>query len=371
LSEFDEFQQILGSEGGAAALAHLADRFLAEKKYPLLFEVRLMQKRHELKLPLIQIGNIGDVPDAVRPAYEQGFIAAAREVGALFLQDGDIARAWSYLRAIGEPGPVASAIEKVQEGEAMDRIIEIAFQEGVNPRRGFELVLQHYGICRAISYYQQFPSRNGRSESLQLLVRTLHRELVESLKRSIAQAEGTAPETQNVSELLAGREWLFEGGAYYIDTSHVASIIQLTPELDDEPTIRLALEITDYGKRLDSMFQFPGEPPFQNLYEDHAIYLRALLGEDVESAIAHFQAKIEPDDTIPAQVLVDLLTRLKRYREAIDISLVYLSGVDSAHLACPTVSQLCQLAEDYTRLREHAIARQDVLSFAAAAISES
>src|SRR5205814_5781071 len=115
-------------------------KFRDEKKYPLEFEARLLKKRHELKLPLIQAEPAPDLPAGVRRAYDEEFIAAARDVGALFLSDGNIQRAWPYFRAIGETAPIAAAIEQFQipeQGEPQDTIdplIEIALHERVHPR---------------------------------------------------------------------------------------------------------------------------------------------------------------------------------------------------------------------------------------------
>ena len=375
---FGGLERALESGGAEGAFGFLAEQALAEKNYPLLFEVRLMQKRRELGLPLIQTGGLGEVPEDRRPAYEQAYIAAAREVGGLFLTAGDIPRAWSYFRAIGETAPVAAAIDQVQQGENLDRIIEIAFLEGVNPRKGFELLLNTYGLCRAISTFGQYPARTGRDESLHLLVRTLYRDLAESLKRTIERVEGAAPETDNIAELMKGRDWLFEGNTYYVDTSHLASIIQFSPELEDRESLEQVLELTEYGKRLAPMFHFKGNPPFEDVYEDHGAYLRALLGQDVEGAIAHFQKKIAAEqggeegegETGAAQALVGLLARLERYDEALRISLEHLRQVNPLDLACPTAAQLCQMARDYGKLREVAREQKDLLSYAAARIEE-
>lgn len=372
---FEALDQILRSGGAEAGFGFLVNKFREEKKYPQLFEARLMRKRQDLGLPLIQVGSLENLPPDKRPAYEQAFIEAAREVGGLFLADGDIPRAWSYFRAIGEATPVKSAIEEVQPQEGIDPIIEIAFHEGLHPRKGFELILANYGICRAISYFQQYPTGEGRDESLRLLVRTLHRDLLASLKRTIAHHEEQAPDTSSISELIAGREWLFEGNNYYIDTSHVVSIVQFSSELTDRETLRMAIELTDYGKRLSPMFHFRGDPPFENAYSDYGIYLRALLGEDVDAAIAHFRNKIvqsDPDQagSRPAEVLVGLLVRLERYQEAIELSLEHLKEIDASRLACPPVLQLCQLAGDYGLLSRLAHEQGDLLSFAAAALQQ-
>ena len=103
-----------------------------------------------------------------RPEYEKAFVQAAREAGELFLAENDIPRAWPYFRAIGEPAPVVAAIERTDEHENMAAIIEIAYQEQIHPRKGFELILKHYGICRAISSVFQYPS-SGRPAGLHRL----------------------------------------------------------------------------------------------------------------------------------------------------------------------------------------------------------
>lgn len=369
---FDRLERELQSGGAPALFELLARQFRAEKKYPLLFETRLMQKRHELGLPLVQLhDSLADVPEAARPAYERAFLDAARETGSLFLDDGDIPRAWPYFRAVGDPAAVAAAIERVEPGEGIDRIVEIAFAEGVHPRKGFELILAQYGMCRAITCFSQFPAGPPRTESLRLLVRTLHAELLAALKRAVAQAEGSEPQGASISALVDSRDWLFADNAYYIDSTHVASVVQFSIELEDAGTLALALELTDYGRRLAPMFQFRGDPPFEEIYPDHAVYLRALLGRDVDQAIAHFRAKLDADesfDAAPAQALVSLLARLRRYGEAIEISLQHLAGVEPARLACPTAPQLCQMAGEYRRLMDLARRGGDLLSFAAAAL---
>src|SRR5579863_4799603 len=120
------------------------------------------------------------------------------------------------------------------------------------------------------------------------------------------------------------------------------------------------------------MFQFRGDPPFQDGYVDHGIYLRALQGECVDEAVAHFRQKVtnaNPDQegTAAAQTLVALLARLGRYGEAIQVSLEHLKDTDAAQLLCPSVFQLCQMAGDYAQLAKLARERGDLLHFVAAA----
>jgi hypothetical protein len=376
--EFSQIEQVLRAGGPEAGFAFLAQRAREDKNYPLLFEIRLMQKRRELGLPLILVEPLGDLPKPKQQAYGQATVEAAREVGGLFLADGQIERAFPYFRAIGEVGPVARAIERCDSGQASDGVLQIAFFDRVAPYRGFELILERHGVCRAITCFSQYQESEGREECAALLVRRLCSDIAASLKRAIEQYEGSEPQTDSIAELVTiaelvnGRDWLFEGNACYTDTSHVASVVQLSPTLESPETLRMILGLTEYGRRLATMFQFPGRAPFENLYEDHAIYLRCVLGLEVEEGIEHFRRKVEESspETAPeaAMALVNLLTRLERYEEAIEISLQYLADFDSQELSCAPVLHLCQMAGDMARLREIARQRGDLVSFAAAAV---
>jgi hypothetical protein len=365
---------VLRVGGPEAGFAYLAERAREDKNYPLLFEIRLMQRRRELGLPLILTEPLGDLPKPKQQAYEQSTVEAAREVGALFLADGEIERAWPYFRAIGETGPVAKAIRNTAADDASDGVLQIAYFDRVEPRKGFELILAKHGICRAITCFGQYPQPEGREESARLLVRRLCGDLAESIKRAIEQVEGAAPESNDLPELIAGRDWLFDGNAYYIDTSHVASVVQLSPNLEDPETLRLILGLTEYGRRLAPMYQFPGQPPFEHVYEDYAAYIKTVLGGEVEEGIEHFRRKVANagPDRAPdaAMALVNLLTRLERYDDAIDVSLEHLAECDPRELGCPPVMHLCQMAGDMDRLREISRQRGDLLSFAAGALQE-
>jgi hypothetical protein len=162
--------------------------------------------------------------------------------------------------------------------------------------------------------------------------------------------------------------------SYYVDTSHLVSILGFSLELTDPQMLRKAVELCEYGKKLSPMFHYKGDPPFQEIYLDHSVFLRTLLGEDVESGIAHFRKKAEENDpeetgTGPAQILIVLLGRLNRYKEALQISKQFLADADQNQLACPSILQLCYLAEDRGQLMEIAKQRQDLLGFTAGLLS--
>lgn len=363
------------SEGGAqAAFEHLAERFRAEKNYPLLFETRLMKARYDLGLPLVHLDN--EIPDDNLAAYEAATIGAARETGRLFLDDGQIERAWPYLRAVGDIDVVRAAIERVDSGrENLDRLIEIAYHERAHPLKGYELILETYGTCRAITFFHQYPDAKTREEGLRLLARRLHSELTANLRRAIESVEGTAPEGGSIPELIEGRGWLFGEYDAYADTSHVVSVLNFLASADARDLLELGVEMAAYGQRLAPMFQQRSDPPFDDFFRDIHTYLNALLGNEVDSAAEHFTHKAREYDPDQygygaAEALVVLLARTGRYAEAIEASLEFLSGANPQHVGAPTVLQLCQMAGDAERLRALARERGDLLHYAAAALMD-
>ena len=377
-SLFAWIEETLKSNDAGAAFERLAERFRAGKQYRQLFEARLMEKRLELGLPLVSQPILGDLPKELQQPYQDGYVQAAREVGELYLADGDIPRAWPYFRAVGDTTPIAQALETFdappsdapESQDLLSSTIQVAFQEGVSPRKGFELILKHYGLCRAITLFSAYPQPDGRDESLQLLVRSLHRDLVDNLKRAISTVEGTAPESDSIAALIAGRGWLFENNAQHTDSSHIGPVLKFCAEADDETTLRLAVEIADYASRLGPMFQYSDDPPFDRVYEDRGLYLRALLGEDVDRAVQHFEDKASGSDvnrhgSRPGEVLVELLVRLERYDKAIAAYRRYLIDVTPDDLSCPSLLQLCQMAGDFEQLKQVAAQQSDPLSYLA------
>ena len=182
--------------------------------------------------------------------------------------------------ASGEPVKDAIAALDPAQPKA-DGVIEIALGERVHPRKGLELAIAQHGICRAITYFEQFPDLENRGRNaMRCLVRTLHRELVANLRRAIAQHEGQAPDSASVPELISRTRLAVRRIRFLC--RHLARGLcdPVRHDLEDAGAIRLALELCEYGAHLSPQFKLRGEPPFDDLYVDHATYLRALLGED-------------------------------------------------------------------------------------------
>lgn len=379
--DFRWIDEAVRSANQDSAFDKIVQQFKEARQYGRVFNVRLTRARLELGLPLMANPSISEVPNDLRARYQDAYLEAAREVGQLLLADGNIPGAWPYFRALGDVKPVADALDAFDAGrsgspvavEHLGQAIQIAFHEGVHPQKGFELALEHYGICRAITMLSAYPSASGRDESLRLLVRTLHREIVDNIKRTISAVEGEAPQTESILQLIDGRAWLFDNDAQYTDSSHLAGLLQFAMELEDATALRQVVEIADYGSRLSPTFQYNDDPPFDRGYEDRGIYLRALMGEEVERAITHFEAKAaacdpELDGTRPAEVLVELLCRLGRHTDAIRAFRRHLSNAAAERLSCPTLPQLCELAGDFEQLKTVAKEQSDPLSYLAGAI---
>jgi hypothetical protein len=373
---FQQLNELLENASPEEVFAHLIRDARERGNYAQLFEARLMETRHRLGLPLLTGGPPVGLEGERRAVYDRSVMDAAKEAGELFLAAGDIPRAWPYFRALGEPEPVANAISSLRDaGDDVDAIIDVALSERVHPLRGLELVLAHHGICRAITCFDQYPDPGSRDEGLRLLASTLYKELRANMRRAIEQQEGQAPpEAATISELIGGREWLFGEYDYYVDTSHLISVLRFAAESHDSQTVALAIELAEYGKHLSPMFHHRGEPPLDDVYEDHLIWLRAMSGQEVEAGVRHFRDKVsaldlEQTGSYPAQVLVRFLLRLERYDEAVEVFERYLANTDPAYLMCPTLVELCRMAGDWERIRSLARDRGDLLTFAAASLA--
>jgi hypothetical protein len=377
---FDDLEQTLTAKGPAAAIDQLCERLRAEKDYTGLFYALLMKKRHELGVSPVPTAPAADLPREVHEPFEEAIRDAARLVGRLHLEDGDIPQAWVYFRMIGEPQPVAHALERHEpaEGADLQPLVQIAFYEGVHPRRGFGWILSRFGICNAITTMSSQGDLGHppevRLHCIRQLVRALYQELRERLAADVERREGKPPPEPSVRGLMAGRDYLFEDEFAHIDTSHLNAVVQMSTVLEPGEELDLARELCAYGRRLSLRMRYPGDPPFEEPYRDYGVYLAILAGEDVEAGLDHFRAKAEQADpetvgTYPAEVLVNLLLRLDRPADALAVARRYLAGTDNRRLTCPSISELCQRVKDYRTLAEVAREQGDAVHFVAGLIA--
>jgi len=376
---YDDLKRTLENDGPSAAIERLCSALRDSKDYSNLFYALLMKKRHELGVSPIPTGPAQELPAEVHEAYEEAIRDAGRLVGELYLKQNNIAHAWAFYRMLGETGPVRDALETVNPGDGEDcqQLVDIAFHQGVHPKKGFDLLLARFGICSAITMLggQEFPhGADLRDYCIKRLVRALHEELCARLRAEIARQEGKEPDARSVPALLAGRDWLFQDDFYHIDISHLGAVVQMSVHLAPGEELDLARELCAYGQRLSPRFQYASDPPFENQYGDYGTYLAILAGEDVDGGLALFRAKAEQADpetvgTYPAEVLVNLLLRLNRPGEALQVARRYLARVDDRRFSCPSIVELCQRTGDYATLAEVAREQDNPVHFVAGLVA--
>ena len=386
----DRFQELLETldESGVPATIELLARTLeSEKKFPQLFEALLMKKRHQLGLALEGNDSIRDIPEEHRQEVEDYYVEVCQVIGGHLLANDKIGAAWPYFRAIDDPTKIAEAIsaweppedwgeykedEEENDDDDLDGIIEVAFNQGAHPVRGYELILSHYGTCRAITTFEhQFPYQGETREACgKLLIDQLYGELLDSLRNDIETTEKKEPpKDTDVGELIAERDWLFESLGYHIDISHLQSCVRAAASLENPETIRKAIQMCDYGRRLGRDYQVTERPPFEDFYNDYRIMLRALAGEGIDGAVRYYTSKMEragvdeEGNNFPAEVLTFLLAKVGRPEDAIATYVEHLKDVPGPLSLCPSLLHLSAQAEDYAQLLDIAREKDDLLQF--------
>jgi hypothetical protein len=280
------------------------------------------------------------------------------------------------------------AIEPGTRRKDIDRLVEVAMHEAIHPSRGLEFIVHHYGICNSITNFEQYQTmlrRADREECARVLIRSLHRDLVENVRAEVERREGKQAAQGTLSELIADRPELFEGHAYYVDTSHLWSIIRFSNFLSSGPELDIAIAFCDYGRRLSDVYEYNSEAPFDDFYTDQDFYLRGIRafdgttsdGEDPEKlrqrAADHFVAKgrqaiANADQEYAMGSLLNILMRLRAFDEAIDLAQQFETIKHPEAPLSPSLIEICQMAGDYERLTSAARENTDILGFAAGLI---
>lgn len=372
---FDQFRQQIESLGTEAAIDQMIEYFRQEKQHFQLFEMFKLRARAQLGLPLLFPGVVEDLTEDQRDQLEDALVEACDEVGRMLLDEGKIREGWYYLRPVGDKTPVIDALQQAEvDEENLEDLIEVALYEGVAPEIGFRWMLEHYGTCNSVTTYEQQLAGMppvAQQPLASLLLDHVYDELMGTVSADIAHQEGTDPQEKTISEMIASRDWLFANSAYHIDTSHLAATVRFARVLRDEAHLRKALELVDYGSRLDPAFQYEQTPPFTELYPSHKIYFQTLLGEDTEAGLAYFREKAEASDirregSLAIETYIELLSRLGRHDEALVAALKMIpAGVHTIGVA-PSLIELSENAQNYEPLAKYSQEQGDMLGYATA-----
>jgi hypothetical protein len=371
---FETIEAEFASGGAEAALERLGERLRAEKRFHDLFDARLMLARHRFDLPPAGGASIDDLPEPARSRMEEASLAACREVGELLAAEGKLREAWMYLRPAGEKAALAAALERTEiDDENLDEVVELALRENLAPAYGFQVVLDHYGTCNAITTFESIVSQLPQAAQVaaaELLVEHLYDELLTNVRSHVEDRRPGEAAGKSLGELAAGQPWIFENDSYHTDTSHLSSTVRYARLIDREAPLRKALELTEYGRRLSGQYQYPGEEPFVDHYPAHGLLFAATLGERVDEALAHFRDRAEAVDahqegTAALETYLILLARLGRHGEALEeTARLAPAGVPFSPYA-PKPLDLAKQSGAMDRYLEICRERNDVLGFAA------
>jgi hypothetical protein len=255
--------------------------------------------------------------------------------------------------------------------ENMDALIDITVSQGAAPAYGYGLLLKHYGTCNGITSFDTQAARFDRETQKQLaheLLNHIYDELTENV-RYAAEQNGTNVQGMTLAEMMVAIPTLTEGGAHHIDTTHLASVMRIARVVDDPEDLRRASQLATYGQGLDEDFQYPGSPPFEDTFVDHGFFFNALLGIEVDAAIAHFENKMQTHDAeeigpIAEETLVDLLVRLGRNDEAVTLATERLLGKHEPLGIAPQPFEIANSPETRARMKEFYLSQGDLLGFA-------
>lgn len=373
---FSELESLRKAQGPAAVIDRLIAISQSEKNFHQLFDARLMQKKLAMGLPVVRPTSFDDVPAEKRDEFEKTYVAAAREVGELLLSEKNIPQAWMYLRTIREPQKVADAIAAIPSGKPPEEeLIDIAFFQGVHPVKGIEMLLASHGTCSTITSFDQNMGNmtpEARKNCAAVLVRELYDDLRSTLEQEVQRRYPMNPPGQSIRELIAGRDFLFADDSYHIDVSHLNSVVRFARTLEaNQPELKLAIELAQYGSRLSPQYQYAGNAPFEEFYPSHIHYFKAIQGDGRDEALAYFRDKLgndagDPNNQLAAFAYLDLLQRLGHHEEALDIACKYLTA--AAGDFGLSIPELCAKAGRYDTLRQWSRDQNDLLGYTAALV---
>lgn len=363
--------------GSAAVLDRLIEHLEREQRYHELFEALKMRSRLDLGLVPTQTDRDERLDEETELRMERALIDACRRVGEGLLKQGKVREGWMYLRPVGDRPAAAELLARIEpDDENTDALLEILVHEGVDVAAGYRLALTRLGTCNSITLFETAIAgrpRRDQQVAAGLLVEHLHRELLENLRYDITQREGKEPSETTIADLLEARPALLRDGTYHLDTTHLASTVRFARVLDNPEQLKLALDLTQYGRRLHPQFQYPGEEPFLDLYPSSLAFFRALLGEQVDAGIRYFTQKADSVDrsqygNIASEVLIDLLSRVGRHEAALQEFAKRLPADARLMGIAPSMLELSQRLGSFSKMRELCVQRNDLLGYTAALI---
>lgn len=355
---------------------------LGLKDYHRLFDAKLIRVRQGLGLSITQPTSLKDIPEEHEAVFREAYTNAAREVGQLFLKDGQLADAWAYFRTIHETDPVREAISKrvaemvSEPGPQLDEILNLALYEGAHVVEGLKLLLKTHGTCNTVTAMSQLlaqMSPDERRQAAAMMVRNIYADLQHNVRRDLERREPVLDPDMSLGEMIRGREFLFADAAYHVDVSHLHSIVSFARHLlRGDPELIPAIELSQYGSQLAEHLRYPGDVPFDDYYVANQNFLKAVAGIDVDESMTYFINRLneEPDladKRMIAFVLADLGQRVDRVNMALDAAAPFVSKLEDP--SGFSFTAFCVSAGRLDTLESAARENDDVLALATAMLS--
>ena len=369
----------VGTFSSSQVLDAVESTLLTQKDYHRLFDAKLIRVRHQLGIPVTQPTSLKDIPTEHEVAFREAYTNAARGIGQLFLNDGQLADAWAYFRTINETAPVRDAIAQraveigSEPGPQLDELLNLALYEGAHVVEGLKLLLKSHGICNTVTAMGQLLAQMTQDErrlAAAVMVRTIYSDLQHNVRRDVERRQPALKPGLSLGELIRGREFLFAEGAYHVDVSHLHSIVSFARHLlPTDPELKLAIELSQYGAQLAEQLRYPGDVPFDDYYAANEYFLKAVAGISVDESVQYFIDRLhqEPDAAdkrMIAFVLVDLGQRVDRVNMVLDAAAPYVSRLEDP--AGFSFTTYCVNAKRLDILQATAKENDDVLAMATA-----
>lgn len=324
---FEQFDASIEKNGVESGLRFLEQRFRESKEFHRLFDVLKMKSRRELGLSLLHQVDDPPLNQETQTKLESHVLEACREIAKLHFAAGDLNDGWIYLQPLSDELFAKELVEGIEvTQDNFQAVIEIAFSHGVAPAFGYRLLLENSGTCDGITAFDMQTMQFDRAtitELASILLNHFYQELQANVVKQLQDAESKVVPSTTLSEMLKEHDWLVTDGGHHADPTHLASVVRIARQTTTKDDWELAIALTNYGSRLDEDFQFAGDPPFEQTYQDHRIWFEALALGQTNAAIDHFKQKAEsakgqPHELAAAEALIDLLILTDQRDEAVD-----------------------------------------------------
>ncbi|MFK8112321.1 MAG: hypothetical protein AB8B91_08965 [Rubripirellula sp.] len=377
----DIFQRLSDSRSTPdVMLDQMVDHFRESRQPMELFEALKMRVRNHLGLPLVAPENEPARPEDVERQLEVGLLDACREAGTMLIEDGRIGEGWMYLRPTGDLEAAKELLAQTAITEDnYDEMIQVLLNEGVDVGRGFQAVLDQQGTCNSITLYEQTlvsRSKEDRKAAGSRLLDHLYDELVTLVRGDISRREAPAGDDESLADMIEKRRWILDEGGYHLDTTHLSATVRIASVLTDPVHLKKAWELTQYGRRLNHQFQYPGEEPFVDFYPAYAAFYSVLLDENVDAGLKVFERKarsVDPTQTGTGAIetYVDLLDRTGRHDEAIKATIELVPSELPPQRIVPLLLDIARNAKaagqenSFDAILEYCRSHGDVIGYAA------